>query len=116
MAQYLNELLSCVIKDAKKANIPISDLISKSVCIDYGIETRAGFCEWKIDGSYVIHLSERTIRSSCDKIKDVLAHEIIHTCLCCKNHLFVWEEYANTMNDLFGYNISKYTTWKYLGV
>ena len=50
-------------------------------------------------------------------IKDVLAHEILHTCFLCKTHDYPWNHYAKIMNDKYGYNIKKlYHSWKEIGV
>ena len=83
----LIEILEEVIEDATKADIPISKKINRQIVIDYNIEQRAGICYRLLD-TYEIHLSYKTTRGIEISIKDVVAHEVMHTCYCCMDHNF----------------------------
>lgn len=112
----LNKMLLEVVNDAINANIPINQTIDKRVYIDKGIKNRAGFCNWCLQ-KYEIHITDKMVASTEKYIKDILAHEILHTCFLAKNHNYPWNHYANIMNKTYGYNIKeKYNSWKEIGV
>nr|DAV02886.1 MAG TPA: Protein of unknown function DUF45 [Bacteriophage sp.] len=106
----LNKILEEVIEDATKADIPISKKINRQIIIDYNIEQRAGICYRNLD-TYEIHLSYKTTRGKEKSIKDVVAHEVMHTCFCCMDHNFFWKHYSQIMNEKYGYNIKIKYKW-----
>ena len=50
------------------------------------------------------------------KIKEILAHEILHSCGSCQNHGKKWKIYANAMNRRYGYEIRTTTTDEAMGL
>ena len=42
-----------------------------------------------------------------DVLKNVLIHEILHTCWNCQNHGTTWKAHADRINARYGYNISR---------
>ena len=72
-------MLSEVISDALKAKIPVDETIERKVYIDVGVTNRVGFCNWCFR-KYEIHITDKLVFASEKYIKDVLAHEILHTC------------------------------------
>ena len=110
------KMLKEVIYEAKKINIPISNYIFNDVCIDYFTDSRIGYCECLCNGAYIIHISYKLLDGDNQCIKNVLAHEILHTCILCKNHLVIWKYYANIMSHTYGYNIKETMSWEDLGV
>jgi hypothetical protein len=112
----LEQLLVGVMNDAINAGIPISSDIERKVYIDYDTPERAGFCDVCLT-KYEIHMSCVLLNVDKKYIKDILAHEILHTCFLAKNHSWPWSEYAERMNKIYGYNIKeKYKSWTELGV
>ena len=112
----LDRMLSEVISDALKAKIPVDETIERKVYIDAGVTNRVGFCNWCFR-KYEIHITDKLVFASEKYIKDVLAHEILHTCFLCKTHDYPWNHYAKIMNDKYGYNIKQlYHSWKEIGV
>lgn len=105
----LNKMLKQVIDDATNVGIPISQNIDKKVYVDFGeqFKNRAGFCEWTINNIYKIHITDRLLVAKDSCIKNIIAHEVIHTCMLCKNHYFVWKKYCKIMNNAYGYNITE---------
>lgn len=103
-------------RDAIEADIPINKTIDEKVYIDIGRNDRAGFCNWCLQ-KYEIHITDKMVTSTKNHIKDILAHEILHTCFLAKTHSYPWSYYANIMNETYGYNIKeKYNSWKEVGV
>lgn len=92
------------IEEMKKANIPIRDekiIEIKSELLDEDY----GFCEY--DGSYNfdIIINEKLLRDECPlvELKEVVIHELLHTCPRCLSHSNTWRKYAGIMNDVYGY-------------
>ena len=112
----LDQLLCDVITDAINAGIPVDPNIEKQVYIDYNTPERVGFCNMCLM-KYEIHIADKLLKADQKYIKDVLAHEVLHTCFLAKNHYWPWNEYAETMNKTYGYHIKeKYKSWVELGV
>ena len=52
-------------------------------------------------------MSSDTLRSTEKEIKNIIAHEVLHTCFLSMDHGYPWEMYKNWMNNKLGYNIDK---------
>lgn len=106
----VNKLLLEVIHQADKINIPISKNIDLNVDINKRAKTKFGACRKNIIANQEhFQIEVGSALSICDDIivKEVLAHEILHTCYNCQNHGPLWKKYAKAMNDKYGYNISR---------
>lgn len=106
----VNHLLLEVIDQAEKSNIPISKNINLNVKINKRAKTRFGACRKNIvNNQEHFQIEVGSALSICDNnvIKEVLAHEILHTCYNCQNHGSMWKKYAEQMNKAYGYNISR---------
>ena len=102
----LQQISKECINEMKKANIPIRDekiIEIKSELLD----EEYGFCEY--DGSYNfdIVIDERLLRDECPlkELKEVVIHELLHTCPRCLSHSNTWRKYAKIMNDVYGYTL-----------
>lgn len=104
-----------VIQEAKALNIPISDRISPIVTVNSRAVRRFGCCILKGDKFY-IEISSRLIDAPEQVRKQTLAHEILHTCPGCRNHGSRWKQYAESMNNAYGYEISRANTNEQLGL
>ena len=100
----LNRNLKEVIKQAQDINIPVPADICEQVEINSRPKKRYGCCRLK-NGVYHIEVSEFILGCDPEKIRGVLAHEILHTCKGCYNHGNMWKRYASMMNSAYGYNI-----------
>ena len=115
--EFLNEILIETINNALQLHIPISPFIDKKIYIDKGITNRVGFCDCRDINKYKIHITDKLLYANKNCIKDVIAHEILHTCPFSRNHFYFWTKYAQIMNETYGYNIKeKYQNWFELGV
>ena len=99
-------LLQIVLAQARSIGIPVSQNIDPHVQINRRAATRFGCC-MKKKGTFIIELAERLLLSSQQLCCQTLAHEILHTCPGCQNHQAVWKQYAERMNQHFGYRISR---------
>lgn len=106
----LDELLKEVIIEVKSIGIPISDNIDKSVLINKRAKSRFGACKIEnVNNKKHFKIEIRSALYICEdfKLKEVLAHEVLHTCRGCANHGETWKRYAKLMNDQYGYNIKR---------
>ena len=106
----LNNLLNEVIIEANSIDIPISNNINPLVFINKRAKGRFGACKSEnINNKKHFKIEIRSALYICDdfKIKEVLAHEVLHTCKGCQNHGNTWKKYAKMMNNKYGYNIKR---------
>jgi len=111
---YLNEILEVVINEAQEVNIPVSFYINREVKINTRAKKRMGCC-LKKGNEYIIEISSFVIDCEEKLIKEILAHEIIHTCDGCFNHGSLWKTYVKRMNYIYGYNIKTRSSSEDLG-
>lgn len=111
----LNKLLNNVINDAISIGIPVSDKIEPNIYIDEKRYDRVAACyKYSFPIKYEIHLSKDTLRTSEVEIKNIIAHEVLHTCFLSMDHKIPWEIYQKWMNDKLGYNIQVKYSWSKL--
>jgi len=116
MWQYeIDNILSIVVKQAKDIGIPVSDKIAPHVVINSRAKTRFGSCK-KVGSGYEIEISASLAPASNFARRQVIAHEVLHTCHGCRNHRTWWRLYAGKMNQAYGYNISRTDTYESLGI
>jgi len=111
----LNELLKEVINEARDADIPVPFNIDKEVIINKKAKKRFGCCH-KVNKIFQIEISEFVINAPIKKIKQTLAHEVIHTCDGCFNHGGLWNAYIHKMNAIYGYDIKRLSSYENLGI
>lgn len=71
------------------------------------LKRRLGQCIKKSSGEYEIQIAEYLENSTENLIREVVMHELIHTCRGCMNHGKKWKIYAEIMNREYGYNITR---------
>ena len=104
-----------VIEEARDARIPVPSAIYPHVSVNSRPKKRFGCC--KREGRrYVIELSSFVLTCEPHLIKGVLAHEVLHTCRDCDNHGNKWKMYAAVMNERYGYNIKRTTSFGEMGL
>lgn len=108
----IDKLLKDVIRDANGIGIPISDKIEPIIYIDNKRYDRVAACyKYPFPQKYEIHLSHDTLRSTESEIKNIIAHEVLHTCFLSMDHDYPWKMYKNLMNDKLGYSIQTKYSW-----
>lgn len=110
-----NKLLQEVITEARKANIPVSNNINPIISINTRAKCRLGLCKRNGD-SFDIEISAFLEQAGENAIKQILAHEILHTCPNCMNHGRTWKYYAMKMNMDYGYDIERTDSCANLGI
>lgn len=100
----IQQLFREVIEQALELKIPVSDALDDEVRINPRPKARYGMCVLK-NGVYTIEISEFLLDAPERLCRDTLAHEILHTCRGCMNHQKKWKQYANLMNNAYGYDI-----------
>lgn len=109
---YIDKLLKDVISDANSIGVPVSDKIVPTIYIDKKRYDRVAACyKYPFPKKYEIHLSYDTLRSTETEIKNIIAHEVLHTCFLSMDHGYPWEIYKNIMNEKLGYNIKTQYSW-----
>lgn len=108
----INDLLKNVIIDASRSGIPISDKIDSVIYVDENRYDRVAACyRYPFPLKYEIHLSRDTLRASRNEIKNIIAHEVLHTCFQSMDHGYPWQKYQKIMNDTLGYDIKVKYSW-----
>lgn len=82
-------------------------------------KTRLGQCTRRSDGTYEIQIAKLLLTeeqvAEID-VKEVIIHEILHTCYGCMKHTGRWKKYAEKMNNVYGYHISRTKNMEQLGL
>lgn len=97
----LEEVEDLGIKPSKKIySIKINTRAKKRLgcCKKVAINMIPGFC---------LEIASHLMDGDEDKIKQVIIHEILHTCKGCFNHGEKWKQYAEKVNKAYGYCISR---------
>lgn len=99
-------LLAQVIAQARSLSVPVSHGIDPHVAVNDRARTRFGCCK-TVGGRHTVELSRALLEADERCIRQVLAHEILHTCPGCANHGRRWQHWAALMNRAFGYDICR---------
>lgn len=91
-------------------NIPISisidhtlGFVDMSSCYAVTYKTDTGF---KVNVSSL--LFEEYEKAPHEAIRNILAHELLHTCQRCFNHGAEWKRYVRSLNAQHGFKINPY--------
>ena len=113
--QELNNLLQDVIAECRNLKLPVSDYIEPEVLINKRAKKRFGACKKTAKG-FVIELSAFMLDTDLAHIKNILAHEVLHTCRGCQNHGKKWKITAQKMNQRYGYHITTTSSYEKMGL
>lgn len=113
--QELNKCLQDVISQCKAIRLPVSNNIAPEVLVNKRAKSRFGSCR-KTAAGFVIEISEFLLDADIGHIKNILAHEVLHTCRGCQNHGKKWKLYAGAMNSEYGYRITTTSTYEKMGL
>lgn len=115
----IEDLLQEVIKEARKLGVPISENIDAEISINHRAKSRFACCRQTkliVGYSYTIEVSDLLFQCRERDIREILAHEVLHTCKGCQNHGVRWKAYAEKMNKRYGYHIKRTATYEELGL
>lgn len=108
----LNCILNDVINDAISIGFPVPDCLDRRIYIDKKTYDRVGACyRYRFPTKYEVHLSENTLKAKKSAIKNIVAHEVLHTHFLTMEHNEIWKMYCNLMNSKLGYNIQIKYSW-----
>jgi uncharacterized protein YjaZ len=109
---YLNSLLHEVINDAISIDFPVPKSLERKIYIDKETYDRVGACyRYTLPERYVIHLSEDVLKADINEIRNIIAHEVLHTHFLSMDHGYVWTMFCNRMNQKQKYNIKVKYSW-----
>lgn len=111
----LDQLLAQVIAQARSLSIPVSRRIDPHVAVNTRARTRFGCCRSRL-GRHTIEVSSVLLNAEEHAVRQVLAHEILHTCPGCTNHGVKWQHWAALMSRQFGYDIRRTDSHQALGL
>ena len=87
--EEINQLLKDVIREAEAVRIPLGK-IKRNVRVNARAKRRFGCCRTVQNAfgvrQFEIELSQKVLACEDKKIKEILAHELLHTCSGCQNH------------------------------
>lgn len=107
-------LLQEVTEQARALGIPVSESIEPQVGINRRAVSRFGCCRRRGEG-FAIEVAARVAEGEPEGCREILAHELLHTCPGCQNHGRRWKEYARRMNETYGYHIRRTATDRDVG-
>lgn len=103
--EQVNALFQQVCKEVSGI-IPFSDRIKKEIIINQH-KTNLGLCRRNpLFKTFTIYLSKYLLKCDIKLIKEVIIHELIHTCDNCFNHSYNFKYYMNKVNRMLGYNVT----------
>lgn len=115
----LNQLLQQVIEEAKAIKIPISGNISPMVAVNKRTKSRFGSCKktkGMVHSTYHIEISDVLLEGGAQTIKEIMAHEILHTCPSGMNHGPAWKAHCRKMEAKYGYQLNRTSSYAVLGI
>lgn len=108
----LNNMLNEVINDAISIGFPVPKSLERKIYIDENRYDRVGACyRYTFPERYEIHVSKDVLRAKTREIKNIIAHEVLHTCFLSMDHGHIWSMYCDRMNKKFNYNIKVKYSW-----
>lgn len=103
--EELNRELAELAAALRDMGIPVSPKLLPGVRVNCRAKRRLGCCYYQ-NGVYQVEVS-KTLVDSPERLRQTLAHELLHTCPGCRNHGDRWKAYARAVNDAFGFSIQR---------
>ena len=113
--ERLDDLLAQVVEQARELSVPVSRDIRPHVRVNTRAKTRFGCCR-RERGGYIIEVAAALLNGEEQAVRQVLAHEVLHTCPGCANHGPRWQRWAGIMSRRFGYDIHRTDSHEALGL
>lgn len=106
--QRLNRLMYEAISQLKAIGIRLSASIVE-ITENTRAKKRLGCCKEKtVKGrsTYTLEISTMMQNKSDQEVKEVIFHELLHTCPGCLNHGVRWKQLAGRVNEAYGCHIT----------
>lgn len=105
MLERVKKLYEEAKKECRATNIPFKENVP--IEVSKRMTRSLGRCYYNYIDGYKIKISAQIKPLSDKELKQVIVHEILHTCKGCMNHGSKWQSYAKKMNHTYGYDISR---------
>ena len=108
-----------VIDECKRLKIPIDNNINTAISVNRRAKSRFASCKRNkthVKDYFCIEVSESLLGAEEKVVKEILFHEVLHTCPKCYNHGPEWKKYADKINRNYGNNIQATATYEELGL
>ena len=103
--EELDRELTELAETLRGMGIPVSKKLTPHVIVNTRAKRRLGCC-YVQNGVYSIEVSARQLEDR-EKLRQTLAHELLHTCPGCRNHGERWKAYAEQVNNALGLSIQR---------
>ena len=116
--ERINELTSIAIEELKQINIFPSENI-REIKENCRAKKRLGCCKKEKVGLrefFIIEISTVLEQEDDQTVKEIIIHELLHTCKGCFNHGREWKAKAEVVNSKYGYKIKTYADPKQLDI
>ena len=113
----LNALFYQCLEEVHNAGIITGNIVN--ITINTRAKARFGQCKYNsARKTYSINISNEILKDdvSDESTKDTIIHEILHTCKNAMNHKAEWKKLAEIMNNTYGYNIKRTSSYEEKGV
>jgi predicted SprT family Zn-dependent metalloprotease len=105
MHDYSKAVNECL-QELDSLNVPYGRICK--FIVNYRATSRLGSCKSSPAG-FIIEVSHRLFEDCVPfkSLKEVIIHEVVHTCRDCQNHGVRWKSYIAYINAQYGYNIQR---------
>lgn len=103
--EEVNALMQEVVRTLRELKIPLARKIAPQVLLNTRAKRRLGCC-YEQNGRYQIEVSASLLEDPA-RLRQTLAHELLHTCRGCRNHGKQWKAYAAVVNEACGMEIRR---------
>ncbi len=103
--EELDRLMQELAAELRELGIPLSRSILPAVQVNSRAKRRLGCCYFS-GGQYTIEVSAALLDQP-ERLRQTLAHELLHTCWGCRNHGKTWKAYAARVNEALGLQIQR---------
>lgn len=104
----LQDIFMECISEMRSVHIPVQE--GNIINIESASLDCMGECECEYQGTgylFKIRIEKELLKESVDimELKEVVVHELIHTCPRCISHGKTWRRYAKIMSEAYGYSL-----------
>lgn len=102
----IRKIMGECVGEMRGAGIPIQgNKIAEVVIAE--LDDCLGMCYKDENGNFTIFIRKELLEDKCPikELKEIIIHELIHTCKRCGIHGKNWRKYAKMLNDAYGYSL-----------